>query len=324
MSATERAMLSSGGFHMRPTVRMIGGMLSVLTLAAATASYAAPQAERELLGVRLWRDHASVLKKHGTPTRIVEGVALAPVQQAQNTQVTMGGGGASAGMPGMPSMGGMPGMPSMPSMAAGAGAGPGMAGPPTMGGGLRSRQARGGGGGMTGPGQFGGKSGDEAASAGGGMSSALGMMSSMMAGGAGAPGMPSLPSMGGMPGASEGANVNVGGSTQMSVADPEIRETWVYERGKQTFQFLFNKDGRVIRIESFGMKGTGATARGIGLGDDATKVYKAYGWPGKTVATGNGVTLDFSQKAHVLFDMIRVGKVLKVKGITIAASEIGG
>lgn len=311
---------------MRPTVRMIGGVLSVLALAAATASYAAPQAERELLGVRLWRDHASVLKKHGMPTRIVEGVALAPVQQAPDTQVGLSGGGATPGMAGMP---GMPGMPSMPSMAAGGGGG--MAGPPTMGGGLRARQSRGGaagGAGMTGPGQFGGKAGGgDDLGASGSMSAALGMMGSMMAGGPGgaaSPGMPSLPSMGGMPGSSQGANVGVGGSTQMSVPDPEIRETWVYERGKQTFQFLFNKDGRVIRIESFGQKGAGATARGIALGDDATKVYKAYGWPGKTAATGNGVTLDFSQKAHVLFDMERVGKVLKVKGITIAASEIGG
>jgi hypothetical protein len=115
------------------------------------------------------------------------------------------------------------------------------------------------------------------------------------------------------------------GNVPQSVSDEDVRETWIYERGPLTYHFCFNHDGRVIKIRVFGTKGGTLTSRGIGLGAAVSSVYKAYGWAGTTQkAAENAVTLDYSQKAHVVFDLENRGKGLKVVGITIAPSEISG
>ena len=87
--------------------------------------------------------------------------------------------------------------------------------------------------------------------------------------------------------------------------------------------FLFNKDGRVIQIQEYGYRGGGATGRGVSLGDSVAKVYALYGWAGSSTKAGNNLTLDYSQKDHVAFQLVDQGKGPKVIGITLAITEKG-
>lgn len=350
-------------------VRAIGaalcGALVVALIGAAAAAPATRPAERELLGVRIWRDYAAVLKRHGEPTRVVPGIAMPPETSAGSINVSMQGARSGAmGMPGGPMMGGAmmggmgmlsgpPGMPMMGGMASAGGA----MGAPGARGGTSMGLAMGGGRSMSGApmgmgrpmGGFGGRKDEDeddtglsgpVAGAGGAPRGAMGggggMMSPPQYGMTAPPGMSggmmggiTLPPgglMGGMGGPMMGGvGPQVGAQVQApaSIPSEEVKETWVYVRGANTFHFMFNRDGRVIRIQSFGTKGVGATSRSINLGDQISKVYKAYGWAGATIKQGNSVTLDYSQKAHVVFDLLDRGdrKGLRVVGITVAPSE---
>lgn len=353
---------------LRPIRAALGAVLAAGVVSAAAASHAAPPAERELLGVRIWRDYATVLKRHGEPTRVVPGIAAPPESVGGSINVSMQSGRAGMpmmggmSMPGAPMMGGMgmlsgpPGAPMMGGMASAGGA----MGPPGMRGGA-SGLAMGGGRSMPGTsmgmgmpmmggrGGIGGKDEDEddigrggpMPGAGGPPMGRMGSMPGGMSGGMTAPqyGMSAPPGMGGMAGGitlppgglmgmsgpMSGAAPQIGAQSQAPVSIPseEVKETWVYVRGSHTFQFLFNRDGRVIRIQSFGQKGAGATSRSVTLGDPLSKVYKAYGWAGTTIKQGDSLTLDYSQKAHVVFDLLdrRDGKGPRVVGITVAPTE---
>ena len=369
----------------RPYCVAIGVALVATAMTAAPVRSAAQAAERELLGVRLWRDYSTVLKVHGAPTRVVPGMAAPPIVGAGAISVTAQAsqrGGFM--MPGAPMAGtsmGLMGPPTAPMMG-GMGSFGGVSGPPMMGGG-RSMPMVGGGqsmpmaGGMTAPGgagminrrreededdigggpAMGGMAGSPRMGM-GGMSAPMGAMggpgmggrSLPMAGGMTAPGGvvgsnfgaglramsglagdPAL--MGAMMGAGMGAGAvgttgtpgAMGAQSQVTATLPseDVKETWVYEKGGHTSYFMFNRDGRVIRIQSFGLKGPGATSRSIALGDPISKVYARYGWAGTTIRQGDSVTLDYSQKYHVIFDLMdrHDGKGLRVVGITIAPSE---
>jgi hypothetical protein len=331
------------------------GALGAVLLAASMMAQAAQPAERELLGVRIWRDYATVLKTHGEPTRVVPGMALPPEIGVGSINVNMQAaqyGGAMA--PRGPMMGSSMGMVGPPGMPMGAMSSAGMMGRsmPTAGGG----QSIGGGGmgrvtGAKSEDQddigAGSPVGGSAPRAGGtvtmpgagGMSgmvtppqygSSAGMVSPVLPG----PGM-----MGGLRGVMPGgmtmpgggaAMLNrmggqVGAQSQIQAALPseEVKETWVYVKGQQTNYFMFNKDGRVIRIQSFGTAGSAKTSRSIGLGDPVSRVYAKYGWADKTIRQGDSLTLDYSQKYHVVFDLLdrHDGKGMRVVGITIAPSE---
>ncbi len=346
---------------LRLTRVALGGALSAALVMAALSSQAAPPAERELLGVRIWRDYAAVLKRHGEPTRVVPGIALPPEVGVGSVNVSMQTGQAGRmSMPGGammgPSMGlsGPPGMPMMGGMMSAGGAGRGM---PMMGGpgglamgGGRSMPMVGGGRSMpmAGGGRLGGQksededdigsgspvagmSGAPRGASGGGPGGAAGFSAPPSYAGGSAYGssmMMSPPMMGGMSGpplGMGGTSPSVSAQSQAPVSIPseDVKETWVYVKGGHTFQFLFNRDGRIIRIQSFGAKRSGATSRSIGLGDPLSKVYAKYGWAGSTVKQGDSVTLDYSQKAHVVFDLANRhdGKGLRVVGITVAPSE---
>ena len=351
---------------LQPIRTALSGAFAVALVVAATASPAAPPAERELLGVRIWRDYAAVLKRHGEPTRVVPGIAAPPETIGGSINVGMQAGRAGMaggmGMPGAPMMGGMsmPGAPMMGGMSSAGGAmgAPGMRGGAMgmgMGGG-RSMPGTSMGMGMPmgGRGGAGGKDEDEDdIGMGGPLAGAGGAPRGMMGGppvgamGGGAPrglmggmGMSAPPGMGGMAGGITlppgglagmtgpmmgGAAPQIGAQSQAPVSIPseDVKETWVYVRGQQTIHFMFNRDGRVIRIQSFGAKGAGATSRAIALGDPLSKVYKAYGWAGATIKQGDSLTLDYSQKAHVVFDLLdrRDGKGPRVVGITVAPTE---
>jgi hypothetical protein len=296
--------------------RLIGGAVGLaatglLTL-AALPSYAQARPERELLGVRIMRPWNEVLRLHGPPTRIEVG-AVSGMEGGQTGGQQQGIGGSTAGL-NMTGPGGLPGLPSGPPPGMGGYSGMmggGMSRPPgMMGGGMTGPPGMMGGGPMTGPppglnyGAFSGM--------GGGM---RGGRFGSDEDGAGA-----------MPGGGISGSVGTGGgSSQSSQGDGEI--TWVYERGQNTYMFLFNKDGRVIQIQSFGYRPAGMrgdrTARGVMLSDTAEKIYRLYGWPDSVVKEGGNLILDYSTKAKVAFQLLdrRDGKGSRVVGITIAETE---
>lgn len=365
---------------LRPIRTALSMALAVAFTAAVAAAYAAPPAERELLGVRIWRDYAAVLKRHGEPTRVVPGMASPPetIGGSINVGMQAGRAGMAGGMsmPGAPMMGGipMPGAPMMGGMsmpggpmlggmmsAGGAMGPPGMRGGAMGMGGGRSMPGTSMGMGMPmGRGGIGGKDEDEddigrggpIAGAGGAPMGAMGGPPMGAAGGGrgimggmglSAPqygGMSAPPGVGGMAGGitlpggglmgmtgpmmgGASGQVTARSEAPVSIPSEDVKETWVYVRGQHTFYFMFNRDGRVIRIQSFGTKGTGATSRSVTLGDPLSKVYKAYGWAGATIKQGDSLTLDYSQKAHVVFDLLdrRDGKGPRVVGITVAPTE---
>lgn len=318
---------------MRGLIRGAVGLAAVGMLVQMAVPSQAQRAERELLGIRIWRDFKAVLDKHGQPTRIEIGAVTAPtVAPGVGASATAGSGGLP-GFPGMGPMGGAMGgamsgrMRNMPTSAM---MGPMMGGP----GGMSAMM--GGGRGPTGalsPGGGGGVSGGPPS---GYASMMQRMMSGGMMGGRGptgglAPGGGSP--FGGSPfggaagfGGMRGGMAMGGGSIGGGSGDGSEGEvTWIYEHGSNTNMFLFNKDGRVIQIQSFGYKGGGVTSRGIALGSSLAQVIRTYGWSGKTTKEGDNMTLDYSQKYHVAFQLTdrKDGKGYRVVGITVALTELG-
>ncbi len=150
----------------------------------------------------------------------------------------------------------------------------------------------------------------------GGVGGKMRMMGGGMAGG-GPMGMGAA--MGeGPTGGPMGMGMSAGGG---QTASSEGEVTWVYQKGQLTYMFLFNKDGRVIQIQEFGRTGGGGTSRGVRLGDTVSKVYRTYGWADSSTKQGNQLTLDYSRKAHVAFQLLDEGKGSKVVGITVALTE---
>ncbi len=279
---------------MRTSLRGIAGIAAIGLLSSIGLSASAQQAaERKLLGVTIWREWRTVLQLWGPPARIEVGASTGQAGGGSGDLAGFGGGGAPA-MGG----GGLPGMGAM--------------GPPGMGMGSGGRM-------MSGPGMMGGSMMMRGPM--GGMGSAGGRMMGMMGGGEdgggiGAPGGMGAPGMMGMGGAMGGGGQSTGSS--------EGEVTWVYERGASTFMFLFNKDGKVIQIQEYGYSSTGGatpTSRGVKLGDPVASVYSAYGWADTTINNGSQLTLDYSTKAHVAFQLLNQGKGMRVVGITVAQTE---
>jgi hypothetical protein len=252
------------------------GAVGLLTL-AVVPSNAAPRAERELLGIRIWNRFSDVLRLHGQPTRIENGLVSSSADGGQTVGAGAPGGGGFAGAPGMSGRPGMPGMGGMPGMM-------GSGGP--MGGKMGAM-------GMPGMGGSGGRMGGMTTGMGmPGMPGSGGGMGRMGAMGIGAEGGPGMPGMGGA-----GGGIGIQGDQS-----DEARQTWIYQHGAITNFFVFNKDGRVVQIESSGLSGTGGvTARGIKLGDPVAKVYRAYGWTGKVSRNGSATLLDYTRESHAAF-----------------------
>ena len=138
---------------LRPIRSALSGACAVSLIIAAAASQAAQPAERELLGVRIWRDYAAVLKRHGEPTRVVPGIAAPPETLGGSINVGMQAGRTGmAGMSGMPGMS-MPGGPMMGGMGmiGGAPSAPMVGGMQSAGGAMGAPGMRGGGMAMGGP-----------------------------------------------------------------------------------------------------------------------------------------------------------------------------
>ena len=318
---------------MRNMLRGAAGVAAGLLVLTGLPAEAAPR-ESSLLGIKLWRTYRDVLAKHGQPTRIEVGAVTAPLPgQGQGAAAGFGGGAAGdlgAGpMMGGPMMGGSGGMAGGPMAgspsAAGGMAGYGAAMNQSMG---MSRR-----GGMMGPPGGGMMGGPPPGVMGGGRMMGMGG-AGMAPGQLGNPeddrpgiggGLPGLPGAGGGPlggfgmGPGGMGGMMGGGMGQATASDGEV--TWVYEKGQLTYLFLFNKDGRVIQISQFGYKGGGTTSRGLSLGAPVRAVYSKYGWADSSAKAGNQLTLDYSHKANVAFQLLNRGKGAQVVGVTVAITE---
>jgi hypothetical protein len=256
------------------------------------------------------------------------GMAGAPSSPMMGGMSSAGGAG---GAPRAPMMGGMAsaggrGLPGLGGMGAGitapGGASSGMMGPPMMGGGMTA-PGRPGMGGMS---SSGGMSTMMRPPMMGGMGAGNPRMGGMAAGnprmggtgsfGVGAE-MPGLDMMAGGPGApgamGGGGAAAFGGGTDAG----EGEVSWVYEKGTTTHVFLFNNEGRVIQIQSFGYKAGARTANGVGLGDTSAKIYSIYGFPEETIVSGKTRTLDYSKRANVAFQLAERNGKMQVVGITV-------
>jgi hypothetical protein len=326
---------------MRRLIRGVVGLAAAGWLVTMSLPSSAQNVEKKLLGISILRPWSDVLKKHGQPTRIAVGaVTGAPTPAPQSGAIGAPGVGfpggpmammgaprgpmaAGIGMPGAPMMSGAAPSPSMMSGYYGAMM-RGMSGAPGM------PPGTGGGGGAPGPGLFSGYYGTMMRPGGSGPSTSK--MSAMMGGGT----LPGLSGLGPGAGADRddgvafpgapGVAAGFGPAAGAAADSLEGEVTWIYERGANTDRFLFNKDGRVVQIESFGYKNGGVTAQGVSLGDPLSKIYLKYGWPGRISKSGNTMTLDYSQKSHALFYLVDQGKGkgYRVVGITVALMEKGG
>lgn len=274
---------------MRSSICGAAGLMAVGLLSLAPIGANAQKAESGLLGNKLWQSFEQVLRLQGQPSRIEVGAVTGVAPTGQ--------GGGAAAMPGMPSMGG--GSP--------------YGGPPSGAGG----SPYGGSGGMS------------------GMMSRMGGGGGKMGGGPGLPGMPGMPGMGGgqgegmpggMPGmpAMGGGQMNSGPAGGTSGASEGGEITWVYEKGGRTNIFLFNKDGRLIQIASYGYSGPAVTSRGVRLGDPIGKIYAKYGWTANITkdAARNTMALDYSKDHHVAYQLADRGKGYRVIGITVGITEL--
>jgi hypothetical protein len=304
--------------------KSLHGVVCLAAIGALTSGIAggANAAERGLLGINIWRSWRDVLNKYGQPTRIEVGAVSGPLAGGgAGANMLMGEGGrAGGGLPGLPGMGG-------PFGAGGGtfGAGGGSSGYAQM---MGQMMRRGGGrpgamgAGMSGgPMMSGAPMGAMGPAAGGKFGAMMGgpMGRRGMEGGLGGAG---VLAGGPAPGATAPIGPTIGGlgggSTEPS-GEGEV--TWVYEKGSLTYMFLFNKDGRVIQIQEFGYSGGGGTSRGVRLGDPVSRVYQLYGWADSSAKSGDQLTLDYSHKAHVAFQLLSQGKGAKVVGITVALTE---
>lgn len=307
---------------LRGTVRLAAtGMLA----AAALSASASAQAENRLLGIKIWNTYKQVLAKLGQPTSIEPGDV---------TSTGAGGGGAAFGatLPG----GGMMAMSGPAGMMQGGG-GRAMTGmddderPGGMmpGGGLPGG-ARGGMGlpgisGMSAPpglarGGLPGTSGPPPGAMGGYMAMMMGAGRGGVASGpppgvmSGGPGGMMI----GAPGAMAGGTL--GGNQAARSSESEV--TWIYKRGNNTHRVLFNRDGRVIQIESFGYSGGGATTeRGISLGAPLSSIYARYGWTANVSKSNDSMTLNYGRSHNVIFYLLDRGSGYKVVGISVALTE---
>jgi hypothetical protein len=264
-----------------------------LILCASAVNTAAGAPERALLGVRIWDSTwKNVLAKHGQPTRIVVGTpsgAYAPA--GGGAMMGMMGGSGGPGMMGRRMMGGGPPGMSMPGGFGGQGALPGLPG--------------------MGPG------------GGGGMSPYAQMMMQRGGGGGAAASEGEGPAGFGM-GTPGGAGPGMGGQGS-AAAEAEEEVTWIYEHGLNTTNYLFNRDGRLIQIQSFGYENGGVTSRGVRLGDTTAKIYHDYGWPESLVKDDarGAMELNYAKKANATFQLVdrHDGKGYRVVGITIGITH---
>lgn len=314
----------------------VGGIAALAAVATLTSGpiWAGKQvdvvetnAETSLLGVRLLSStFKDVLHKYGQPSEIQAGGPYSPTPPPGAAPAS--GGGAMMGGP--PGMGGGKMGRSMGGPGSG---GPGMPGGAGMGGG--------GGGGkkQTSKNGFPGSSGGGGGAMGGpGSGGMMGGPNSggMMGPGSGGPGLPGFgpgsPGSGGMgsgmgdEGGSESPGTGTSGETSAAVKET----TWWYHDHMNGLHmaFVFNRVGQVIQIGEYGPKkmtkmngvpvpSSGATRRGIVLGNSLGSVVKGYGWSLDGEHDAENIILRFGRKDKIAFQMVNNA----ILGITIGVTH---
>ncbi len=305
---------------MKPYTSRIAVFSTLLTMSiqVALAAPTTPRPERSLLGIRLLGTFRQVLQKFGQPSEIQAGPPTLSNQAYPQQQSGSGSSGYGSGAPGLPGMsggygpsmggygkpfggggmppgltGGGPGMPMMPGAPGKAGGLPGMGGYGPQGGGMprgMSGGRRGGPGGypgMSGPSGYPGMSGP-------------GGFPGMPTGAGGGPSLPGL--SGGAPGLGSLASPQNQGFSDLT--------TWWYhfpELGLH-YSFLFNKQGRVIQIQAYGLKDSPKemaprTAEGITLGSSLGEIISRYGWSNDGEHNGDYIALRYGGRFRVAFQL---------------------
>lgn len=102
---------------------------------------------------------------------------------------------------------------------------------------------------------------------------------------------------------------------------PATESTWWYHNLQKGYHmsFLFNKDGRVIQIQEYGMASlhNSRTRQGITLGSNMTQVLSRYGWSNDGAHSGENVIMRYGGADKVAFQMVRN----RVLGITVAVGH---
>lgn len=151
-------------------------------------------------------------------------------------------------------------------------------------------------------------------------------------GGGGGPSMGPRPSMkggggpmsGGMggPGASMGGAGGGLGSSQ-DESDVTFGESgayaWVYKdpHAETAYAFAFNLQGRVLLVVEWGNRGGMPTQRGLKLGDSLKSLYEIYGWPDTIQEQPPAMVLDYGNKYHAKFAIIKD----KIVGVAVSLAE---
>jgi hypothetical protein len=322
-------------------LRTLAALGTLTTLAFSTVQ--AGQfggSENNLIGITLrsstFRD---VLRKYGQPNEVQGGGPFLPTPPKGAAPV----GGAGGGMPGsggIPGSGG--GMSSGGAQGIGGGGGgkratskngfPGVSDSAPGGGAPGSGGSPGGGsypgsggspGGGSYPGSGGSPGGGSYPGSGGspGSGSYPGSGGSPGGGGRGLPGFAGNngggPGSAGLPGSGDSA-----GGDQAAAADrPATEATWWYHNALKGYHmsFLFNKEGRVIQIQEYGIASmhSGKTRQGITLGSNMTQVLSRYGWSNDGAHDGENVIMRYGGADKVAFQMVKN----KVLGITVAVGH---
>jgi hypothetical protein len=131
-----------------------------------------------------------------------------------------------------------------------------------------------------------------------------------MNGGPGYPGYPGGPQ--GMPGLPGGLP---GSGTAAPEETAPAETTWWYKFPNKNvyYSFLFNKEGRVIQIQEYGLKGTYTTHQGIGLGSSLGQIIQRYGWSNNGSPNDEDLILRYGSRHQLAFQLVKN----KVVGITL-------
>jgi hypothetical protein len=257
----------------------------------------AQRAETGLVGIKIFGPSSSVLRAYGTPDEIQ------PVFLGQTNQI----GGGGFGRPG----GGPPGAPGgFGGPRGGGGGGGGGIAQPQLDAGVNpfdfgNTVLRQGVPQPTGPGGMGGSGGAPFGGPPGGF-----------------PGTGGPP--GGFPGGRPGGGGLPGAPPAAGAGDRVTFTRWVYNRPRVKLGFIIDKQGRVVQIESIGIRNPSVRTRGnVTFGTTFKDVILRYGNPDGYEINGDNILMKYLTQRKVAFRLSRLGaeRPQVVTGIVIAAGK---
>ena len=99
---------------------------------------------------------------------------------------------------------------------------------------------------------------------------------------------------------------------------------WVYNRNASKYAFIIDGQGRVVQIESIGLKdGNVRTANGVSFGATFKDISMKYGNPDGYEISGDNILVKYLTRRKVAFRLSRLGdkKPQVVTGIVVAAGK---